>query len=94
MKKRKFDKTIIEKCSKVKLIITDVDGVLTDGGMYYTENGEMLKKFNARDGMGVELLLSNKIKTIFMTKENSQIVKKKGRKSESRSCIPKCEKQG
>lgn len=80
MKKRKFDKTIIEKCSKVKLIITDVDGVLTDGGMYYTENGEMLKKFNTRDGMGVELLLSNKIKTIFMTKENSQIVKKRAEK--------------
>ena len=34
---------IIKKCKKIKLIITDVDGVLTDGGMYYSETGEQLK---------------------------------------------------
>ncbi len=62
---------------KIKLVITDVDGVLTDGGMYYSVKGEELKKFNATDGMGVELLRIQGIKTVFMTKENSQIVKHK-----------------
>ena len=49
-------KKIIQKCRKIKLIISDVDGVLTDGGMYYSKTGEVMKKFNAKDGMGVELL--------------------------------------
>ena len=47
--------------------ITDVDGVLTDGGMYYSEKGELLKKFNTKDGMGVELLHKASIKTIFLS---------------------------
>ena len=41
---------------KIQIVITDVDGVLTDGGMYYSDKGESLKKFNTRDGMGFELL--------------------------------------
>jgi len=64
------------KCKRIKLILTDVDGVLTDGGRYYSSDGEKLKKFHVRDGMGVNLLLRNKIKTVIMTKENSKIVKK------------------
>lgn len=66
-------KKIKEKCAKIKLVITDVDGVLTDGGMYYTEKGETMKKFNTRDGMAIQLLRNN-IKTILMTQENSKIV--------------------
>jgi N-acylneuraminate cytidylyltransferase len=50
--------------------------VLTDGGRYYSENGEVLKKFHVRDGMGVNILLRNGIKTIIVTKENSKITKK------------------
>lgn len=37
----------------IKLLILDVDGVMTDAGMYYSENGDMMKKFNAKDGMGI-----------------------------------------
>jgi len=44
------------KASNVKLLLTDCDGVLTDGGVYYGENGEVFKKFNIKDGMGVERL--------------------------------------
>ena len=62
------------------MLISDVDGVLTDGGMYYSEKGEILKKFNAKDGMGVEILLRSKVKTILLTRENSSIVKKRGAK--------------
>ena len=72
-------KKIIQKCRKIKLIISDVDGVLTDGGMYYSKTGEVMKKFNAKDGMGVELL-RKKIKFVLMTKERSQIVLKRAKK--------------
>ena len=40
---------IIKLCKKINIVITDVDGVLTDGGMYYSDKGELLKKFNTRD---------------------------------------------
>jgi YrbI family 3-deoxy-D-manno-octulosonate 8-phosphate phosphatase len=45
-----------EKLSRIKLLLTDCDGVLTDGSVYYGEAGEEFKKFNIRDGMGVERL--------------------------------------
>jgi YrbI family 3-deoxy-D-manno-octulosonate 8-phosphate phosphatase len=73
-------KKILKKLKKIRLLISDVDGVLTDGGMYYSEKGEILKKFNAKDGMGVEILLRSKVKTILLTRENSSIVKKRGAK--------------
>ena len=56
--------------------MTDVDGVLTDGGRYYSAKGEISKKFHTRDGMGVNILLRNGIKTVIITKEKSLIVKK------------------
>ena len=70
---------LLKKCRKIKLIISDVEGVLTDGGMYYSKTGEVMKKFNSKDGMGVELL-RKKIKVVLMTKERSQIVLKRAKK--------------
>jgi 3-deoxy-D-manno-octulosonate 8-phosphate phosphatase (KDO 8-P phosphatase) len=67
---------IVKKHEKIKLILTDVDGVLTDGGRYYSPNGEVSKKFHTRDGMGVNILLRNGIKTVIVTKENSPITNK------------------
>lgn len=64
------------KLKKIKIVISDVDGVLTDGGMYYSENGDIMKKFHVRDGMGVNILLRNGISTVIITKENNVIVKK------------------
>lgn len=61
--------------SDIKIVLTDVDGVLTDGGMYYNEKGDIMKKFHARDGMGVTLLRNKGIHTIIVTKENTLIVK-------------------
>ena len=66
---------LAKKLGKIKIMLTDVDGVLTDGGRYYYEKDEVLKKFHVRDGMGVNILLRNEIKTIIITKENSKIVK-------------------
>ena len=42
--------------ARIKILLTDVDGVLTDNGVYYSENGEVMKRFSIRDGMGVERL--------------------------------------
>ena len=79
-------KQIKSKCKKIKLIITDVDGVLTDGGMYYSKEGEIMKKFNTRDGMAVELLHKTSIKTVFLTGENSKIVKIRAKKVKADDC--------
>ena len=68
------------KCRKISIVLTDVDCVLTDGGMYYTENGDIMKKFHTRDGMGVSLLRRKKISTIIITKEKTKFVKKWAKK--------------
>jgi 3-deoxy-D-manno-octulosonate 8-phosphate phosphatase (KDO 8-P phosphatase) len=68
------------KCRKISIVLTDVDCVLTDGGMYYTENGDIMKKFHTRDGMGVSLLRRKKIPTIIITKEKTKFVKKWAKK--------------
>ena len=70
-----------EKALKIKLLLTDCDGVLTDGGVYYGETGEVLKKFNIRDGMGVERLLKlANVETGIITGEVSPSVKRRAEK--------------
>ncbi len=66
--------------TKIKLFATDVDGTMTDAGMYYTEDGIELKKFNFRDGMGFKLLREAGIKTAVITSETSAMVKKRADK--------------
>ena len=56
---------------KIKLLLTDVDGVLTDAGMYYSEAGDELKKFNTHDGMGLQLIRDKGIKTGIITSEDT-----------------------
>ena len=65
---------------RIKLFLCDVDGTLTDGGMYYSENGDELKKFNTRDGMGFQLLRETDIKTGIITSENTKIVENRAKK--------------
>lgn len=72
----KINKNTMEKCKKIKLVLTDVDGVLTDGSRYFSENGEAFKRFHNLDGMGVNILLRNGIKTVIVSKERTRIVKK------------------
>jgi N-acylneuraminate cytidylyltransferase len=69
-----------EKKLSIKLFLSDVDGVLTDGGMYYSETGDESKKFNTRDGMAFELLHNAGIKTGIITSENTKIVEKRANK--------------
>ena len=68
------------KLKDIKLFLTDVDGVLTDAGMYYSEKGDELKKFNTRDGKGLELLRKNGIEVGIITSEDTQIVADRAKK--------------
>lgn len=74
-------KEIKLKASSVKILFTDVDGVLTDNGVYYSANGEEFKRFSLRDGMGVERLrMIFQVETGIMTRENSLPVSKRAEK--------------
>lgn len=66
--------------SKIKYVFSDVDGVLTDSGMYYCEDGNEIKKFNTRDGYAFELLKKNGIKTGIITSENTKMVSNRAKK--------------
>jgi YrbI family 3-deoxy-D-manno-octulosonate 8-phosphate phosphatase len=65
---------------KIKLVVMDVDGTLTDAKVYYSRNGEELKSFSIRDGMGIDLLRLNGIAPAIMTSEDSQIVTARAKK--------------
>src|SRR6201991_4864894 len=68
-----------DKAGKIKLLLTDVDGVLTDNGVFYGESGEVLKRFSIRDGMGVERLRKLAgIETGIVTGELSPSVARRG----------------
>jgi YrbI family 3-deoxy-D-manno-octulosonate 8-phosphate phosphatase len=69
-----------ERARKIRLVAMDVDGVLTDAGMYYTETGDELKKFNTRDGMGVALVREAGLTTAILTRERTQLVERRGAK--------------
>ena len=64
----------------IRLFLTDVDGTLTDGGMYYTSTGDTMKKFNTRDGMGLQLMQRAGVKVGIVTSENTEIVTRRAEK--------------
>ena len=68
------------KIKGLKCLLTDCDGVLTDGGMYYSEQGDEQKKFNTRDGMGFQLLREQGFILGIITGENSQLVQRRAEK--------------
>jgi 3-deoxy-D-manno-octulosonate 8-phosphate phosphatase (KDO 8-P phosphatase) len=64
----------------IRLFATDVDGVLTDAGMYYSESGDEWKKFNTRDGMGIKLLQKAGLITAIVTQERTRLVARRAEK--------------
>ena len=66
---------LLLKASTVKLIVIGVDGVLTDAGMYFNDRGDMLRKFNRRDGMGIQLLKNYDVKSALLSSFDSVITK-------------------
>ena len=66
--------------SKIKIFLSDVDGVLTDAGMYYTENGDEFKKFCTYDGMGFQLLQETGVKVGILTTEDKELNRRRAKK--------------
>jgi len=64
----------------IQLFATDVDGVLTDAGMYYSEYGDELKKFNTHDGKAFELMRKAGLKVAMITSEDTKIVERRAKK--------------
>ena len=56
-----------KKKAKIKFLVLDVDGVLTDGGMYYSESGDEFKKFNTKDGLGIKKIMTVGVKVAFLS---------------------------
>jgi 3-deoxy-D-manno-octulosonate 8-phosphate phosphatase (KDO 8-P phosphatase) len=70
---------MIEQAKQVKLMIFDVDGVMTDGGLYFTDAGEELKAFNSLDGHGLKMLQNSGVKLAIITGRQSQLVAHRAR---------------
>ncbi len=70
-----MNKDIASLARKIKLIILDVDGVLTDGSLYFDNQGQEFKAFNSKDGHGIRLLLENGIEVALITGRESELVK-------------------
>ena len=68
------------KLSKIKAIVIDIDGTMTDGSMYYDMRGEVFKRFNVKDGMGLTLLKKAGFLTAFLTSESTPINDKRAEK--------------
>jgi YrbI family 3-deoxy-D-manno-octulosonate 8-phosphate phosphatase len=79
-KRQRPRKSLAATLKRIRLFATDVDGVLTDAGMYYSESGEELKKFNTRDGMGIKLLQRAGLITAIVTQERTKLVAWRGEK--------------
>ena len=61
-----------DKASKIKLLLLDVDGVLTDGRITLNERGEESKTFNVRDGLGLKMLMARGVEAVIVTGRSSQ----------------------
>lgn len=66
--------SLVERARRVRLLCLDVDGVLTDAGMYYGPDGEVLKKFNTRDGMGIGLVRDAGLQVALISTESTSMI--------------------
>ena len=69
-----YPSNVLKSAQKIKLLLLDVDGVLTDGKLYYGNSGEELKAFDIQDGLGIKLLQSAGIKVGIITGRSSDLV--------------------
>lgn len=67
----------MEQLAKIKLVITDIDGVLTDGSLYYDAQGEALKYFNVKDGLGIKMLLACGIQVAVLSGGDTPILRRR-----------------
>jgi 3-deoxy-D-manno-octulosonate 8-phosphate phosphatase (KDO 8-P phosphatase) len=65
---------VLEKAAQIKLVVFDVDGVLTDGGLFFGDDGQEYKAFYSRDGLGMKLLQQTGVEIAVITARSSQVV--------------------
>ena len=69
----KVPDSVRDRARNIELVVLDVDGVLTDGSLYYTANGEGQKRFHALDGHGMKMLIQSGVQVAMMTGRQSEI---------------------
>lgn len=74
-----MDRTLLERASQIKLAIFDVDGVLTDGRLYFLEDGTEMKAFNTLDGQGIKMLMASGVTTAIISGRNSPATERRAR---------------
>ncbi|MGB5307079.1 MAG: 3-deoxy-manno-octulosonate-8-phosphatase KdsC [Gammaproteobacteria bacterium] len=67
-------KDILEKAAQIRLVIFDVDGVLTDGSLFLSDDGQEYKAFNSRDGHGIKMLMKHGVEVAIITGRTSRVV--------------------
>ncbi len=72
-------KQLMDRLAGLKILSLDVDGVLTDGGLYYTESGEELRKFNVKDGMGMKRAQAAGVAVVIITTSSTAAIAHRGR---------------
>lgn len=92
-KKKITNKTLFEKAKKIKLVIFDVDGVLTDGGIILDGDNNEYKKFNVRDGHGIKLLQRAGVEVALITGRYSRVVEKRATELGIREVYQRCLKK-
>ncbi len=71
--------TVEQRAARVRLLVLDVDGVLTDGRLYYGPQGEAMKVFDVRDGHGIKMLMKNGVEVALLSARSSEIVSARAR---------------
>ena len=71
----------------VKALFLDVDGVQTDGGLYYTEDGRELRRFNVRDGLGIQRVMNAGIPVVFVTRSETPSITARAKKLGITRCL-------
>lgn len=73
------DETLTQRAARVRMMIFDIDGVLTDGSLYFDNAGEEYKAFNSRDGHGIKMLLATGVEVGIITGRRSNVVAHRAR---------------
>ena len=72
-----LDPLLLERAARIRMLVLDVDGVLTDGSLYFDNQGNEMKAFSTRDGLGMRYLAENGIVLALITGRQSQIVERR-----------------
>lgn len=82
-----IDGEILRKAYSIDLLVFDIDGILTDGGIYISENGEESKRFFAQDGHGIKIMQSINVEIVFLSGRYSKAAQNRGEELEVKHII-------